>query len=66
MIHHRATGLYLTPHRTYRPDISRWLSRDPAGEFANGLGWAQDVNLYAYVGNSPLNFTVPSYRAGAR
>jgi hypothetical protein len=31
------------------------LSRDPLGEFANGVGYGQDVNLYAYVNNSPLN-----------
>ena len=54
---------YLTPdpmlRRFLEPETGRLLSRDPLGEFANGMGGAQDANLYAYVGNSPLNFIDP-------
>lgn len=36
------------------------LSRDPLGEFANGMGFgAQGVNLYAYVVNNPLRYIDP-------
>ena len=37
----------------------RKLSRDPAGEFANRSSTATDVNLYGYVGNSPLSARDP-------
>jgi RHS repeat-associated protein len=41
-------GPLLTWYRAYHPEIGRWLSRDPISE-AGGL------NLYAFVGNNPLN-----------
>ena len=45
-------GLYLTHYRVYDPTLGRWLSRDPIGEKGG-------VNLYAYVGNDPVNFVDP-------
>ena len=44
------TGLYYYRARYYHPGLQRFISEDPI-EFAAG-----DVNLYAYVGNSPLVF----------
>jgi hypothetical protein len=35
--------------RRYRPDLQRWLNRDPIGE-------AGGINLYVYVGNDPINY----------
>lgn len=42
------TGLIYFNYRYYSPQLGRWLSRDPLGE--NG-----GINLYAYVGNSPIS-----------
>lgn len=50
---HARSGLAMTPNRFYAPRLGRWLSRDPIGE-AGGL------NLYAYVGNDPMNAIDPS------
>ena len=49
-------GLYYYKARFYSPVIGRFLQTDPIG-FGDGL------NLYAYVGNSPLNFNDPSGNA---
>jgi RHS repeat-associated protein len=46
-------SLYNYRIRSYSPALQRFLTEDPIG-FAGG-----DVNLYAYVGNSPTNFTDP-------
>jgi RHS repeat-associated protein len=43
-------GLLLAPYRAYSPNIGRWINRDPIEE-EGGL------NLYAYVGSNPINFT---------
>src|SRR5262249_55221802 len=48
-----ATGLMHYRARWYDPQQGRFLTEDPIG-FAGGL------NLYQYVGNSPLNHTAPS------
>jgi RHS repeat-associated protein len=48
------TGLIYYRARWYDPQQSRFISEDPIG-FAGG-----DANLYAYVGNNPLNATDPS------
>jgi RHS repeat-associated protein len=50
-----ADGLYYMRSRYYSPAIGRFISRDPAG-LAGGM------NLYAYAGDSPTNFTDPTGR----
>jgi RHS repeat-associated protein len=47
------TGLYYYRARHFSPGLGRFLQTDPAG-YAGGR------NLYAYVGNDPINFTDPS------
>jgi RHS repeat-associated protein len=47
------TGLYYYRNRYYLPRQQRFISEDPIG-FGGG-----DVNLYAYVGNSAINFGDP-------
>lgn len=49
-----STGLQYSRARYYNPAIGRFISEDPIG-FGGG-----DVNLYAYVGNSPSQFKDPS------
>jgi RHS repeat-associated protein len=48
----QATGLYHYRNRAYSPALGRFLQPDPAG-YADGL------NLYAYVGNNPIGFVDP-------
>lgn len=48
------TGLYYYRARFYSPALARFLAEDPI-EFEGG-----DINLYAYVSNSPLVYTDPS------
>ncbi len=45
-------GLYYFGQRFYDPNLQRWISRDPAGEFGG-------MDLYGYVGNSPANIYDP-------
>jgi RHS repeat-associated protein len=47
------TGLYYYRTRYYHPALQRFVSEDPIG-FDGG-----DTNLYAYVGNDPVNFIDP-------
>jgi len=47
------SGLSVFPARFYEPNLQRWLNRDPIGE--NG-----GINLYAYIGNSPMNGVDPN------
>jgi RHS repeat-associated protein len=46
-------GLYYNRARYYNPFIGRFLQIDP-------VGYKVGMNLYAYCGNSPLNFVDPS------
>jgi len=48
------TGLYYYRARYYSPSLQRFISEDPIG-FGGG-----DANLYAYVGNDPVNSGDPS------
>ncbi|MBK8225481.1 MAG: hypothetical protein IPK73_31085 [Candidatus Obscuribacter sp.] len=46
------TGLYHYKARYYRPGINRFLQTDP-------IGYQEDLHLYAYVKNDPMNATDP-------
>ena len=47
------TGLYYYRARYYSPTLQRFINEDPV-RFSGG-----DINLYAYVANSPINFFDP-------
>jgi RHS repeat-associated protein len=46
-------GLYYYKARMYSPALGRFLQTDP-------VGYRDDLNWYAYVGNNPINFTDPT------
>ncbi|NDK08939.1 hypothetical protein EOM39_06915, partial [Candidatus Gracilibacteria bacterium] len=45
----RGLQLYYNRARYYNPQLSRFISRDP-------IDISDDVNLYTYVGNNPINY----------
>ena len=55
MFHATETGLNVTRHRVYDPELGRWLSRDPLEDAEVEEG----PNLYAYVQDDPANNVDP-------
>lgn len=50
---HNNSGLYYFGQRFYDPNLQRFINRDPIGELGG-------INLYGFLGNSPLNEFDPS------
>ena len=50
------TGLHHAPGRVYDAALGRWLSADP---YPDAELLPEGTNLYAYVGNDPINYIDP-------
>jgi RHS repeat-associated protein len=50
--------MYYYRGRHYDPRIGRFIQRDP-------IGMSDDVNLYRYVGNNPMNYNDPFGRCSS-
>jgi RHS repeat-associated protein len=55
--HDAEVGLIDMNGRVYDPTLGRFLTADP---YVQAPFWSQGLNRYAYVFNSPLNYTDPS------
>ena len=54
MMYDPQTRLYLTPGRPYQPEVGRFLQADP--ELRTPTGVQEDLSLYPYCGNDPVNY----------
>src|SRR5262249_45287514 len=64
---HVNSGMYYYGYRFYAPDLQRWINRDPINELGfktlnagdEGIHLDEELNLYAFVNNRPIDGTDP-------